>query len=306
MPNSGTIVGMNSNTANLNTTPSNRFVTWTVIAILVGLVVFPLVRKALPLEYAKWQLAAAANAILRGDWPQAEAHLKAAEQSSTEVRTLPDYWGVYLKLVNGDPSRDDSTASLIAELREAIAENSQNRLAGNWLVELLSEQGRFDEALEAVKLTLGDEGPQDAIQRNQLAYYRSLAGVELEEALRDIDLALRELPGESSFLDTKAWILYRLKRFDEALGIINQALQEMLPEVRKELREAPADYDPAGINADPLGKLPNDVSKERMDLLAVIRYHRMKILEALGRDEEALLDYRAIRFWGTEPSDRMY
>jgi hypothetical protein len=48
------------------------------------------------------------------------------------------------------------------------------------------------------------------------------------------------------------------------------------------------------------------VSKERFDVIAVIRFHRMKILEALGRDEEALGDYRAIRFWGTEPVDTLY
>lgn len=291
---------------NANTAKSNRFVTWAIIAILVGLVVFPLVRKALPLEYAKWQLAAASNAIVHGEWEKAETHLEAAEQSSTEVRTLPDYWGVYLKLVNGNPSRDDSTASLIQELRDAIAENSQNRLAGNWLVELLSEQGRFSEALECVKLTLGDDGPQDAIEQNQLAYYRALANTELEEALKDIDSALRDLPDEPSFLDTKAWILYRLKRFDEALGAINQSISQLLPLIPEELREAPADYDPAGIRATPLGKLPATVSKERFDVIAVIRFHRMKILEALGRDEEALGDYRAIRFWGTEPVDTLY
>lgn len=291
---------------NATSPKSNRLVTWAFIAILVGLVVYPLVRKALPLEYAKWQLAAASNAIVHADWKKAEAHLKAAEQSSNQVRSLPDYWGVYLKLVNGDPDRDDSTASLIEELQEAIKENSDNRLAGNWLVELLSEQGRFAEALECVKLTFGEAGPQNEIDLNQLAYYRSLAGVELEEALKDIDSALRSFPTESSFLDTKAWVLYRLKRYDEALKAINQAIDSLMPLIPKDLREAPEDYDPAGLGTVPLGKLPDTVSKERFDVIAVIRFHRMKILEALGREEEALGDYRAIRFWGTEPDDKLY
>lgn len=287
-------------------TKSNRYATGAFIAFLVGIVMFPLLWKAAPLEYAKWQLAAAANAVVHSDWKKAEAHLAAAEQSSRQVRELPDYWGVYLKLVNGDPSRDDSTSTLIEELKEAIAENSQNRLAGNWLVELLSEQGRFAEALDCVKLTIGDAGPSDAYERNQLAYYRSLANVELEDALKDIDKALAEIPDEPALLDTKAWVLYRLKRYAEALVLIDKALEELLGLIPEEYREAPADYDPAGLGTAPLGKLPATLSKERMDSIAVIRFHRMKILEALNRHEDALSDYRAIRFWGTEPDDRLY
>ena len=280
--------------------------TWTFVAILVALVLFPFVRKAAPLERSKWHLAAAANAIAHRDWDKAEEALAAAEKSSKNVRSLPDYWGVYLRLVNGNPARDDSTSTLIEELQEAIAENSDNRLAGNWAVELLSEQGRFDEALATLKLTLGDEGAQDAIQHNQLAYFRALANVELDEALKDIDRSLSEFPGEPSFLDTNAWILHRLGKNEQALAVINSALKELLPNVPADLRQPPADYDPAGLGVVPLGKLPASVSKERFDVIAVIRYHRMKILEALGKDEEALLDYRAIRFWGTEPSDQLY
>jgi tetratricopeptide (TPR) repeat protein len=273
---------------------------------MVGLVTFPLVRKALPLEYAKWQLAAAANAVAHSDWEEADKRLETAEKSSSAVRTLPDYWGVYLRLLNGDPNRNGSTDSLIDELREAISENSQNRLAGNWLVELLSEQGRFSEALECMKLTLGESGAQGAIQLNQLAYHRSLANVELDQALKDIDVALQDFPDEPSFLDTKAWIFYRQKRFEEALSAIQLALSQILPEIPVELREAPEDYDPAGLGIAPLGKLPKTVLKERFDVIAVIRFHRMKILEALGREEEALADYRAIRFWGIEPSEKLY
>lgn len=276
------------------------------ILLLVGLVLYPLVRKAAPLEYAKWQLAAAANALAHSQWEEAEKHLLAAEESSSEVRSLPDYWGVYLKLVNGDPQRDDSTDMLIDKLREAIAENSQNRLAGNWLVELLSEQGRFEEALESLKLTYGEDGPRGAVQLNQLAYYRSLANKELDAALKDIDAALQEIPNEPSFLDTKAWVLFRLKRLEDALSVVNAALKELLPVIPEEFREAPSDYDPAGLGTAPLGKLPQNLSKERLDVIAVIRFHRMKILEALGREEEALADYRAIRFWGTEPDDKLY
>jgi hypothetical protein len=32
----------------------------------------------------------------------------------------------------------------------------------------------------------------------------------------------------------------------------------------------------------------------------------MKILEALGREEEALKDYRTLRYWGIEPTDKLY
>jgi tetratricopeptide (TPR) repeat protein len=61
-----------------------------------------------------------------------------------------------------------------------------------------------------------------------LAYYRSLANVELEDALKDIDKAMAEIPDEPALLDTKAWVLYRLKRYAEALILIDKALEELL------------------------------------------------------------------------------
>jgi uncharacterized protein YjbI with pentapeptide repeats len=59
---------------------------------------------------------------------------------------------------------------------------------------------------------------------NRLAWYRATRGAELAFALNDIDAALMALPGDSSFLDTKAFILMQQGRFSEALETLAQSL----------------------------------------------------------------------------------
>lgn len=284
----------------------NRLATWGIIAIMIALVSLPVLIKTAPLELAKWYLAAAANAVSSQNWNAAEELLSKSEEISPDIRLSPDYWGVYLRLNSNNPEGDDSAASLIEKLKEAIGENSENRLAGNWLVELLSEQGRFSEALDTMKLTLGEAGARGAIQLNQLAYHRSLAKQELEQALEDIDKALQEIPDEPSFLDTKAWILFKQGKSKEALPLVDKAVERFLQLVPANLQRAPEDYDPAGLGTAPLGKLPDDAPQDAIKAVAVIRYHRLKILESLGEDERALEDYRTIRYWGFEPSDKLY
>lgn len=279
---------------------------WVVIGSLLAIAFLPVMRAELPLEVAKWHLASAANAVAFQDWDRAEKQLATAENWSRDIRLFPDFWGVYLQLSSSDPSNENSADSLIDKLQEAIRENSENRLAGNLVVKLLSDQGKFKEALESLKLTYGEAGAEGAVQWNQLAYYRALANTEIEQGLADIEKSLRQLPGEPSFLDTKAWLLYRQGKADKALPIINQSVASFQREIPQELREAPKNYDPAGLGIEPLGKLPETVPKALVETTAVIRYHRMKILEALGREEEALKDYRTLRYWGIEPTDKLY
>jgi tetratricopeptide (TPR) repeat protein len=60
---------------------------------------------------------------------------------------------------------------------------------------------------------------------NNLAYSFAERGVKLDRALTLVDLALARDPKNSSYLDTKGWIYYRLGEFSSAMTLIKQALK---------------------------------------------------------------------------------
>lgn len=60
---------------------------------------------------------------------------------------------------------------------------------------------------------------------NNYAYYLSVEGRELERALRMSSRTLESEPLYSTYLDTYAWILFKMKRYREALGYMEKALR---------------------------------------------------------------------------------
>lgn len=66
--------------------------------------------------------------------------------------------------------------------------------------------------------------PENALVLNNYAYYLSLRSEKLEQAKRMSFKAVELDPENASNLDTKAWVLYKLKLFDEAKIVIEKAM----------------------------------------------------------------------------------
>lgn len=66
--------------------------------------------------------------------------------------------------------------------------------------------------------------PKSIAVLNNYSYYLSLEGRNLRKALKMIETVLEKDPNNSTYLDTKAWILYKLGRYDEAKSVMRQAL----------------------------------------------------------------------------------
>ena len=66
-----------------------------------------------------------------------------------------------------------------------------------------------------------DIDPQVA---NDICWRKATAGLALESALADCDRALAKAPGFYAFLDSRALVLLRLGRIDEAIGVYDQVL----------------------------------------------------------------------------------
>lgn len=74
----------------------------------------------------------------------------------------------------------------------------------------------YDEALKV--------NPDNIQVLNNYSYYLSLTDKSLKKALKMINVVLQKEPNNSTYLDTKAWLLYKLGSYDEAKTIMRQAL----------------------------------------------------------------------------------
>lgn len=91
---------------------------------------------------------------------------------------------------------------------------------------------KSDEIFE--KLLQYDEN--NPIILNNYAYYLALRGENLEKALSMIERVIQTNPEEPSFLDTYGWVLFKMKRYDEAFKWIEKAYnKKKSPEICEHL-----------------------------------------------------------------------
>ena len=67
--------------------------------------------------------------------------------------------------------------------------------------------------------------PENINVLNNYAYYLSVEGRDLKRAQRMSAKTLEAEPLNATYLDTYAWILFRMKKYQEALGYMEKALR---------------------------------------------------------------------------------
>ena len=94
--------------------------------------------------------------------------------------------------------------SLLGETYKNLGKNS------------LSDQA-FDNALEI--------DPENLLVLNNYSYYLSLRGQNLKKALKMSSTTVKAEPNNSTYLDTYGWILFKLKKYQEALKYLKRAIE---------------------------------------------------------------------------------
>ena len=69
----------------------------------------------------------------------------------------------------------------------------------------------------------------DALAANNLAYFYSMEGIHLDDALSWVEISLNDDPNDYITLDTKAWILYKQEQYEEANAVMQKSI-ELTPE----------------------------------------------------------------------------
>ena len=89
--------------------------------------------------------------------------------------------------------------------------------------DLLHEQGKYDEAYAAYDSCLQWK-PDNIGCLNNYAYFLSVEGRDLPKAEQMSYRTVKAEPGNATYLDTYAWILFKQQRFEEARIYIDQAV----------------------------------------------------------------------------------
>ncbi len=191
-----------------------------IVLTTVLIVLAPVVTSQFSEEIARWHLAAAANAVELGIGDQEESMRKAKEVSA-DIFGLRDYWLLLLQ-----QTLDQNPTKLPELVRFAKTKDPNLARLGALAIRALEAEGQYALAVDVLEESLTPEARGLQVNLNLLAYMRSLAGVELEKARKDINEALKYSPNDPALRDTRAWVLFKLGELEQALEDADFAVKE--------------------------------------------------------------------------------
>jgi len=156
------------------------------------------------------------NTLLAED--SLEAALELSQRAEQRAPDPADFWyftGVAL-------ARHDQHDSAVVWLRRAWDADTANARVQFSLAASLERSGHFNEAAAQFNSLLQRE-PDNASALNYLGYMYADSGINLQESLQLIEKAVDIDPDNGAYLDSYAWVLYRLGRLSEAEGMIKRA-----------------------------------------------------------------------------------
>ncbi len=202
----------------LNASLVNRLL----VAAMVALPVVPVLRDYIgPSTYARWLLADAANRYDRGEIEAAHDSLERAYEMAPDILQDTNFWKQFER-IEFDPEQPAKSIKIWADMVRQVKTPEGQATAAMAITELLSKAKRFEAAVRLLEEFLPPISRRDPIQNNQIAYMRSLALIDCETGLLEVNQALKSSPNEPSFLDTRAWLLHQLDRNEEALSDIDR------------------------------------------------------------------------------------
>ena len=328
---------------------SGTFVNRMILAAAIGLPVGPVIADYFgPATTARWMLAKAANEFDQGNVVEAQKLLEDAYKKSPDIAADRNF----LKQLDRVEANNESSAvsSFYVDLWEQRIGRIENPAiraeAALAISSLLSNRKKFDDAARILNLNLPPFEERTAVQNNQMAYMRALAGKDLEQALVEIDMAIKTAENES-YLDTKGWVLHRMGRNEEALVVMDKSLAKLTeawnanPKLERclvrigelQAEELQAESVAAesvaaesvaaeSVAAEPVvsGKAKGwgvdalleefpELSRglpETLEIYATLRYHRLRICEALGKTQEVARETAWLHAFSKKELDELF
>ncbi|MEO8268564.1 MAG: hypothetical protein ABI557_02520, partial [Aureliella sp.] len=181
--------------------------TWLIVLATIGLAAAPVIADQFRNEVARWYLAEATNRLVADR--DSSHQLKQARRWAESITDLRDYW-----IFSAEQALADSPKNVAAVIGAAVAHRKSNTFLASSYSERLASGRFFSEAvatLEAGQIPEIDVDPEWLDQRlNNLAYFRALAGIDLDQALTDVNRVLARSPNAAGVRDTRAWVLFQM------------------------------------------------------------------------------------------------
>ena len=131
------------------------------------------------------------------------------------------YW--YAGVANAVLDNNEDAVTYLEKGRRYTSDKMQMSEFDAFLGDIYHQQGEDTKAFDAYDRTLRNN-PDNALVLNNYAYYLSLRGERLEEAL-EMAIRANELePDNVYYTDTYAWVLYKLGRYKEAEKMMKKCL----------------------------------------------------------------------------------
>ena len=191
-------------------------------------------------------------------------------------------------------------AKALADVDRLLATDGLTKQFKSYLSQLRSSLlfslGRKGESLAPLKQLVADvkkaveekkaDNAKYANALNALAYQRSLANVEIAQGIIDVNKALRigNKSARSAYLDTRGWLYFRAKKYEQALADLDEAVKLFRKQYAKQLSRE---------------KAPESIHRE----LAVMLKHRAYAYQATHRPEKYQADVKEISELGYDVKD---
>jgi len=276
--------------------PRGRWAGRLAILIAVLIALGPVLYFGLPAEVARWHVAAATEMWLDGKKPEALARLDVAlrwARESAEIYACRADWML----------EDEQFRKALEDYDRALALDPNHLWALIQRSEVFQHLGRHAEAIRDWKKLVERHWSASAEQRadflNGLAYAQSLDNAknpELDKALENVIQALNLAGQNPAMLDTRGYIHYRRGNLEAAEADLNLAVAGM--ETQHRAFEQSRQYTDRR-------EFARQLKKSRRSL-AVIRYHRALVYDALGKSKEAEADRLRVRQLGFTPAPSLF
>lgn len=119
----------------------------------------------------------------------------------------------------------DDALAILADGLEMVEDSLDKASLYSIRSELYYDMGRAEDAFSDYDSTLM-YNPDDIGVQNNYAYFLSVANTDLDKALKMSANTIKAEPANYTFLDTYAWILFRMGRYEEAREYIMRAIDE--------------------------------------------------------------------------------
>lgn len=149
-----------------------------------------------------------------------QAYDEVVTRSRTAIMYFPDvidlyrYLGISLYHLGRKEEAVEAYTQGVERCRDTAKTEELSDMYG-LIGDAYHEQGKMPKAVEAYESALAYDG-NNLLVLNNYAYYLALENMELEKALEMSARTLRDEPDELIYVDTYAWILFLLERYDEA------------------------------------------------------------------------------------------